>query len=278
MSTEPAAVEVARSYYNSRDADLFYHTVWGGEDLHLGIYETQADSIFIASRRTIDRMAEQTTRLSKGASVLDLGAGFGGTARYLARRFGARVTALNLSEVENERNRAMTAAQNLGDLVQVVDGSFQALPFPAESFDVVWSQDAILHSNDRAQVLREAARVLRPGGEFVFTDPMQADDCPPQVLDPILSRIHLQSLGSPNFYQQVARSLGLEVVRVEDQSPNLIRHYATVAQETERQWKELVRKGISIEYLESMLQGLRRWVEGGQQGWLVWAIFVMRKP
>jgi sarcosine/dimethylglycine N-methyltransferase len=269
-------VEVARDYYNSDDADTFYATVWGGEDLHLGIYESETESIFDASRRTIDRMASHSTLLGNQARVLDLGAGFGGTARHLAGAYGCRVTALNLSEKENERNRKMTAEQGLSHLIEVVDGSFQQLPMADGSFDVVWSQDALLHSDDRVQALREAHRVLRAGGELLFTDPMQADDCPPGVLDPILERIHLQTLGSPAFYRQLAEELGMAVVVVEDQTSNLVRHYSRVLEETERRYDELV-GSISRQYLDRMKIGLRRWIDGGQKGYLAWAIFCFKK-
>ena len=269
-------VETARDYYNSPDADTFYQTVWGGEDLHLGIYQSDTDSIFDASRRTIDRMATHCTLLRQGARVLDLGAGFGGTARYLAQTRGCRVTALNLSEKENERNRRMTAEQGLSKLVDVVDGSFQVVPFEDGTFDVAWSQDALLHGDDRAQALREAHRVLRSGGELVLTDPMQADDCPPGVLDPILERIHLATLGSPAFYRQQAQTLGMTEVVVEDQTENLVRHYSRVLQETERRYDELLAR-ISREYLDRMKAGLARWIDGGQKGYLAWAIFCFRK-
>ena len=277
MGTYSETTEIARSYYNSSDADIFYTTIWGGEDLHLGIYEDDDDTIFVASRRTIDQMAQRASQLAQEARVLDLGAGFGGTARHLARQYGARVTCLNLSEVENERNRRMSAEAGLADRITVVDGSFQDLPFPNSSFDVVWSQDAILHSDDRARVLREAARVLRPGGEIVFTDPMQSDACPPSVLDPILERIHLGSLGSPEFYRATAVELGLEVVSIEDRTPHLIRHYATVLRETERREADLAGR-VSSDYIANMKRGLARWVDGGERGWLAWAIFCFRKP
>jgi sarcosine/dimethylglycine N-methyltransferase len=250
--------------------------VWGGEDLHLGIYDSETESIFDASRRTIERMASHSTLLGERARVLDLGAGFGGTARHLARTYGCRVTALNLSEKENERNRRMTAEQGLGHLIEVVDGSFQKLAMADGSFDVVWSQDALLHSDDRVQALREAHRVLRAGGELVFTDPMQADDCPPGVLDPILKRIHLQTLGSPAFYRRVANELGMAVVAVENQTPNLVRHYSRVLEETERRHAELL-GSISRDYLERMMVGLGRWIDGGQKGYLAWAIFCFKK-
>src|SRR6056297_778052 len=171
-----SAVDTAREYYNSGDADNFYSIIWGGEDIHIGWYQSEVEPIPEASRRTVEQMANRLAdRITADTRVLDLGAGYGGAARYLAQRFGCHVTALNLSEAENERNRSLNAARNLEPLIDVVDGSFEDIPAAADSYDVVWSQDAILHSGDRAKVIAEVARVLKSGGDFIFTDPMQAD-------------------------------------------------------------------------------------------------------
>ena len=277
MSTNySAAVSTAREYYNSDDADNFYYTIWGGEDIHIGLYQSSDEPIADASRRTVAHMAERLTNLGPEAKVLDLGAGYGGAARYLAKTFGCRVVALNLSEVENDRNREMTKAQGLDHLVEVVDGSFEDIPFPDASFDVVWSQDAILHSGERAKVMEEVARVLKPGGEFVFTDPMQANDCPKGVLQPILDRIHLETLGSPKLSQETRAGLGFEDLGFEDNTPQLPRHYGRVLQETERQEDEL-NKVVSQAYVDRMRKGLRHWIEGGNKGYLAWGVFHFRK-
>ncbi len=271
------AVAVARDYYNSEDADAFYRRVWGGEDIHIGLYESDDEPIFDASRRTVACMADLLGELRPDQHVLDLGAGYGGSARYLATAFGCRVTALNLSEVENARNRGITRAHHLDALIDIVDGSFDDIPAEHASFDVVWSQDAILHSGDRRRVVREAARVLKPGGVFIFTDPMQADDCPPGVLQPILDRIHLDSLGSPASYRAACAGAGLDEIGFIDHSAQLPRHYARVLAETGAREPDLA-GAISAEYLERMKQGLRRWIDGGDRGWLCWGIFRFRKP
>jgi sarcosine/dimethylglycine N-methyltransferase len=104
--------------------------VWGGEDIHVGVYESSTESIFLASRRTIDRMLERVRPLMTESRVLDLGGGYGGTARLLAQQFGCHVTVVNLSEKENERNRQLCAENGLTELVEVRDGSFQSLPLP----------------------------------------------------------------------------------------------------------------------------------------------------
>jgi sarcosine/dimethylglycine N-methyltransferase len=270
-------VETARQYYNSDDADNFYFHIWGGEDIHIGLYETPDEEIGVASRRTVERMAAMLEGIDHGARVIDLGAGYGGSARYLARTFGCHVTALNLSETENARDRAMVAEQGLQDRVDVVDGSFEQIPADDASFDVVWSQDAILHSGQRRQVIEEVARVLKPGGQFIFTDPMQADDCPEGVLQPVLDRIHLDTLGSFAFYRGAAAAVGLEEVAVDDLTPQLVRHYGRVRAELQRR-REDIAGFVSQDYIERMLQGLGHWVEAGENGYLAWGIMKFRKP
>ncbi len=272
------AVETAREYYNSEDADTFYFTIWGGEDIHVGLYQAEDESIFQASQRTVERIANRIRQpITPETRLVDIGAGYGGAARYLARTYGCHVDALNLSEVENERDRQMNREQGLDHLIDVYDASFDNTPFEAESFDIVWCQDSILHADDRAAVLREVDRILKPGGEFVFTDPMQTDNCPEGVLDPILNRIHLPSLGSPGFYRETGAKLGWEDLGFEEHTEQLPRHYGRVLEELKRREHEL-RGKVSDDYIDRMKNGLQHWVNGGNSGYLTWGILHFRKP
>src|SRR6056297_1163651 len=227
-------VEVAREYYNSTDADNFYYRIWGGEDLHLGIYDYPEEDIYTASRRTIDRMASYADKIDENTKIIDLGGGFAGSARHLAKKYGCQVVVVNLSEAENERGRKMNKEQGLDHLIEVVDGSFDEIPYEDNTFDIVWSEDAILHSDARDRVIRESTRVLKPGGEFIFTDPMQTDDCNEQVLTPIYERINLSSLGSPSFYREACKKYGLKEESFEEMAEHLALHYYRVLQETEK--------------------------------------------
>jgi sarcosine/dimethylglycine N-methyltransferase len=272
---DEAVQDVAETYYDSGDADYFYFTIWGGEDIHVGLYD-ETDDIAEASRRTVEKMADMLDGLGPDHKVLDIGAGYGGAARYLAKTRGCTVHCLNISEVQNQTNRRLNAEQGLTDRVKVVHGSFEDVPEPDAAFDFVWSQDAILHSGDRRRVLEEVRRVLKRGGQFIFTDPMQADDCPEGVLQPVLDRIHLDSLGSFAFYREAARDLGFEETAVVDLTRQLPRHYAHVAEELKRNYDRLT-AGSSTEYLDRMLLGLDNWVKAGDRGYLAWGILQFTK-
>lgn len=271
------AVRIARDYYNSPDADLFYRHVWGGEDIHVGLYATEEESIAAASRRTVARMSELAGELTPSTRVIDLGAGYGGSTRYLAKHFGTQCVALNLSEVENDRNRRMNRAAGLDDRIEVVQGDFASLDFPDASFDIAWSQEALLHSGERERVCGEVARVLKPGGRFLFTDPMQSDDVQTDSMQAILDRLQLGSLASPAFYRQTLSALGMQELVYEAHPEQLVNHYARVRQVLIDQGDSLRSKGVSTDYIEGMKAGLSHWVEGGRQGVLTWGIFVFER-
>ncbi|MFO8064173.1 MAG: methyltransferase domain-containing protein [Spirochaetia bacterium] len=268
-------VDATRAYYDSDGAEGFYSTIWGGEDLHIGIYTAENETIREASRRTVATMADHAP-LSGDSRVLDVGAGYGGSARYLARTYSCPVTCLNLSKVQNDRNRRLTEEQSLSELVSVVEGNFEELPFGSGSFDVVWSQDAILHSANRRQVLAEVARVLIPGGTFVCTDPMQTENADEATLAPVLERLNLSSLASLAFYRDTGAELGIPMTTFDDRSPHLWRHYGRVLEELEAH-ETLVREKSGDAYVDRMKRGLANWVAAGRNGALAWGIMVFDK-
>ena len=277
MSTtvEKTAVDKAEEYYNSIPADEFYFKIWGGDHIHVGIYNHSKESIKDASPRIVQMMASKLN-LKTNIKLLDLGSGYGGAARYLAKNFGFQVTCLNLSKTQNERNSSLNKKQNLDNLITVVEGNFEDIPFPEDSFDIVWSQDAIVHSANRELVVQEVVRVLNDSGEFIFTDLMQTNDCPKSILKPVLDRIQLDSLGSFGFYVEQGRKFGVKKTEVQDLSEHLTTHYQRVMEETQDRYIEMV-EVCGKEYIDKMIQGLKHWVEAGKNDYLSWGIVHMNK-
>lgn len=273
---DQVVVDTTRDYYDSSDADNFYFHVWGGEDIHVGIYTRTDEPIRDASHRTVERMLDALS-LEAGSRVLDIGSGYGGSARVIARRYGCHVTALNLSPVQNARAREMNQAQGLADRIDVIDGSFEDLPLADNSYDVVWCQDSILHSARRRRVFSEVDRVLRPGGSFIFTDPMQQDDVDPELLAPVLARIHLPSMGSVSKFAAYAAELGWDTVGIERMPDAIVKHYGRVLAELTAR-RDALAELVSADYIDRMTTGLTHWVAAGEQGALDWGILHFRKP
>ncbi|CAD6586226.1 MAG: hypothetical protein ASARMPREDX12_002311 [Alectoria sarmentosa] len=278
-SSSSTATATARTYYNSHDADTFYRAIWGGSTINVGLYDSPSDPIPIASLRTIERMAALIAPIDSATRILDLGSGYGGAARYLAKTYGCRICCLNVSEVENERNRKLIREEGLGHLVSVREGSFEELGMLEEEggFDVVWSQDAFLHSEDRRAVVRGIDRILvKKGGRVIFTDPMAANGVDQKELGAILKRLNLESLGDVESYKRWFEEAGFVDMGFKDLTRDMEVHYGRVLTELEDREREL--KGeISDEYVGNMKVGLRNWVEGARNGRLCWGILQFRR-
>jgi sarcosine/dimethylglycine N-methyltransferase len=270
--------KTAENYYDSHDADNFYFHVWGGEDIHVGLYNYDGEPTYDASQRSVEKMTTLPKNTSKDINAVDIGAGYGGTARYFSEKFGFPIDCLNISEAENDLNRKKNKERGLDGRVKVYYGNFEELPFEDNSYELAIAQDAILHSANKKKVFEEVDRVLKPGGEFVFTDPMQADDAPKDdVLKPILERIHLDHLGSVKQYREFAKALGWEEVQIIEMPDQLVNHYSTVRNTLIEKEPELKGK-ISQEYIDKMKDGLWHWINGGKKGYLNWGFIHFRKP
>lgn len=275
-SAQSETVAIAEAYYDSSEADEFYKNFWGGEDIHIGLYETPDEGIAAASHRTVVTMAKAIGELGVESKVLDLGSGYGGSARYLAREFGCHVDCLNLSQTQNRLNSDKNRSARLDELINVIHGSFEDIPAEGPAYDIVWSQDAFLHSGDRAKVLDEIDRVCYPGGQLIFTDPMQSDDCPEGVLQPILDRINLETMGSFAFYQRELEVRGFEKVSVRPMLSQLKTHYSRIGEEVQNRYDVAVSLS-GKEYVDNMLRGLGHWVNGADEHYLAWGIMHFRK-
>jgi len=108
--------------------------------------------------------------IDASSRVLDVCAGLAGPARFLARRWGARVTGIDLNPDRVAGARRLSAAVGLSGLVRMIRGDAQKLPFRARAFTAVVSQEGLLHVPDKAAALAECWRVLLPGGRMAFSD------------------------------------------------------------------------------------------------------------
>jgi tocopherol O-methyltransferase len=144
------------------ELDRFYREIWG-EHLHHGLWQSRWETADLATRHLIAEVAAQAG-VRAGDRVCDVGCGYGGTSRSLAREYGAKVTALTVSRAQYEHALALNAeATNPTYLLR--DWLESGLE-PA-SFDAVIAIESSEHMADLAAFFAEAARVLKPAGRFV---------------------------------------------------------------------------------------------------------------
>ncbi|GIL41572.1 class I SAM-dependent methyltransferase [Roseiterribacter gracilis] len=103
-------------------------------------------------------------------SVLDVGSGIGGPARFLAAAYGCRVTGIDLSEPFVEAARYLTQRTKQAAHVSFETGSALELPFRDDQFDAAFLQHVAMNIADRERMYAEIRRVLKPGGKFATYD------------------------------------------------------------------------------------------------------------
>lgn len=116
-----------------------------------------------------DALAERAG-IGAGTRVADFCAGLGGPARYLAYRYGAIVTGIELTPSRVAGAQELTRLVGLESRVRILQGDVMEVPLPDASQDAVVSQEAFLHVPDLARTFAEAHRILRPGGRLAFSN------------------------------------------------------------------------------------------------------------
>lgn len=112
----------------------------------------------------------QLAAITADMSVLDVGSGIGGPARFLAATYGCRVTGIDLSEPFVDAARYLTRRTGQSERVSFRTASALELPFDGDEFDVVLLQHVAMNIGDRAALYREIERVLKPSGRFATFD------------------------------------------------------------------------------------------------------------
>ncbi|WP_326519270.1 class I SAM-dependent methyltransferase [Acinetobacter sp. CAAS 2-6] len=140
------------------------------------------DEFHIRGRAATLELA-QAAGLDSTKCVLDVGSGVGGTSRCLAQQFGCHVTGIDLTE-EYCRAAAMLSSRiGLAHLTEFRQGDATQLPFPDQTFDVVWTEHVAMNIQDKAQLYHEMYRVLKPGGTLAIYDVLAGPSGP--VLFPV---------------------------------------------------------------------------------------------
>ncbi|MFE9885094.1 SAM-dependent methyltransferase [Streptomyces scopuliridis] len=226
--TAPTSGEVGASYDEFGD---LYGLILGDSAIHIGMWTppggpARASTLLDLANLAMDRQTDhyiEALGLGPQDHLLDIGCGTGGPAVRLARATGARVTGITVSQSQIPLCETRAREAGLRDRVAFVHGDAMDLgrEHPDASYDAAWAIDSFPHMSDRLAALRHAWRVLRPGGQLLFTEFTRRGDPSPEHL-----AVYRAVWTSPppqtpaTLLERTARA-GFDLVRLEDHTHNV---------------------------------------------------------
>lgn len=211
-----------------------YRDAWGMDrnlQLNLGLWEKGTRNLAEALANLNARVAE-LAEIDEHSVVLDAGCGVGGTAIYLAKKFGCKVIGISITERQIALAKANARDAGVDDLVQFETQNFMSTNFKDEYFDAVIGMESICYAEPKLGFLSEAKRILKKGGRLVLAENLQGKAELTDKEEAILYRngfngCKVESLDNEEDYRQNLTSLDFKAIECLDKSkevrPSILR-------------------------------------------------------
>jgi tocopherol O-methyltransferase len=260
-------------HYN--EISPYYRDLWGVH-IHHGYWKTGLETKEQAQEELIEQLISRA-QIQPSATILDVGCGLGGTAIYLHKKLGGRVTGVTISPKQIKLGNEL--ALNHGADVRLVLMDAEALTLDG-SFDVVWSVEAISHLSRKAECFRSMARLLKAGGKLVIADwfrsPIATLKQQREFLHPIERAMLVPELESPSVYIKYVTGAGLNVIEFEDLSARVQKTWDLAIDLIKKPglWKIAATRGKDF---SAFLHGFRAMKAGYKSKALVYGALVAQK-
>jgi len=152
-------------------------------------------------------------QVEAGHHLLDVGSGIGGPARYMHRRFGCRVTGIDLTAEFCDVARHLTGRVGFGDKVRFEHGDALAMPFADASFDGAYSMNVSMNIADKPAFYREIRRVLKPGGWLLLSEIARGPGAEPEYPTPWAASAATSFLATPEATRRGLEAAGFAIQR-----------------------------------------------------------------
>lgn len=157
-------------YY--RQTQIHYKKWWKLEShlsLHYGLW-FEATKDFETALKNTNREMAKLAGVKKGDLILDAGCGVGGAAIFLAKEFNCTAEGITLDKGQVELAQKKSIELGLDSQVKFSQQSFSETKFKDNTFDVVWACESSCYANPKDDFLKEAYRILKPGGKIILSE------------------------------------------------------------------------------------------------------------
>jgi ubiquinone/menaquinone biosynthesis C-methylase UbiE len=223
------------------------------------------EQIHVGGEEETDVLARKAGVVTS-SRVLDVCSALGGPARHLARTIGCTVVGLDGTRKMHSEAERRTLAVGLEGQVSFRLGDALNMPFGDGAFDVVWGQDAWCYVTDKNRLIRECARVAKPGGVVAFTDWIETGPMSDEVWTALNTFMVFPYLETLDGYAKLAESAGLEVIEREDLTPDFARHVQLYADALTNRHCSGIVSSFGRELFDEVERGIGLWRDASAAG------------
>jgi ubiquinone/menaquinone biosynthesis C-methylase UbiE len=173
------------------------------------------DEFHIGGRQASEEFIDQL-ELSENNHVLDVGCGIGGTARFVASRFGCRVTGIDLTPEFVSTGQSLCDWVGLTGQVKLTQGDATAMSFGDASFDAAFMLHVAMNIANKTGLFAEVYRLIKPGAVFGVYDVMQTNDEALTYPVPWSTTPDTSALATQEQYIEALELAGFEIVKIRD--------------------------------------------------------------
>lgn len=198
-------------YYN--DCEIDYKLLWRlnkCHNMHYGYFNKGDFSL----RKAIMRMNDQILKYidpKKELYVLDAGCGYGGTSIYLAGKTKSKFEGITIVDKQVQKGSKIVKSYGLQDRVRITKQDYMRTKFKDGTFDVVFGIESVCHA-DKEKFLKEAFRILKPGGLLIVLDGFNAKEKYSEKEYEIMRKQNsgwvVDSLETPAYFVDTCREIG----------------------------------------------------------------------
>jgi cyclopropane fatty-acyl-phospholipid synthase-like methyltransferase len=189
--------------------------------MHYG-YKDATTKTFGDTLLRMNQLLADAAKIKTSDKVLDAGCGIGGSSLYLAKQIGCTCIGITLSEKQVEKANRIAITLGKEKLVDFQKMNFINTSFEDSSFDVVWGLESICYATDKEQFVKEAYRLLKPGGRLIIADGMvtKFENNEHLIIKKWLLGWRVKFLESPDRLQQFYTNAGFKNVQYTDITEN----------------------------------------------------------